>query len=172
MELVQIYSSTSSMIKNHRPWLNSSIQPKTLWMQKMQSLPRRGKEQSEWKRSSHVILNKALVQNRPGWERRMIETTRRQVHLQDEVCITRPWMFRLIKCLCRSRTTHPWSGQRRWREILICVIRTSIVASIEITGMTRTNAMTWSNRIRISSGRESWRSFLDEIIRMESWKGR
>ena len=29
IELVQIYSSISSMIKNHRPWLNLSIQPQS-----------------------------------------------------------------------------------------------------------------------------------------------
>ena len=171
MELVHIYLSTSSMNKNHRPWLNSSIQPKISWMQKMRSLPRRGREQSEWKRSSHIILNKALVQRMPRRERRRIETTGRQVRLQDEVSITRPWMFHLIKCWCRSRMTHPWSGQRRWR-VLISTIRTNIATSIEITGMTRMNAMIWSSRLRILLSKESWGIFLDEIIRMRSWKGR
>ena len=146
MELAQIYSSTNFMIKNHRPWLNSSIQPKAVWIQRMRSLPRRGREQSEWKRTSHVILNKALAQRRPGWERRKIKTTGRQVHLQKKASITRPWTFHLIKCLCRSKTIHPWSGQRTWKEIPTSIIRTSIVIFVEIIGMTRTNVMTWSSK--------------------------
>ena len=46
---------------------------------------RKGAEQT-----SHVILNKALAQRRLEWERRKIETIGRQVHLQEEVSITRP----------------------------------------------------------------------------------
>ena len=40
--------------------------------------------------SPHIILNKALVQRKPERERRRIETTGRQVRLQDEVSITHP----------------------------------------------------------------------------------
>ena len=34
MELAKIYSSTGSMIKNRRSWLNPSIQSKVSWMQR------------------------------------------------------------------------------------------------------------------------------------------
>ena len=96
------------------------------------NLPRHS-EQSPWPR-------------RPGREIRKIKTTGRQVHLQKKASITRPWTFHLIKCLCRSKTIHPWSGQRTWKEIPTSIIRTSIVIFVEIIGMTRTNVMTWSSK--------------------------
>ena len=46
----------------------------------MQSLPRRGRKQSEWKQTSYAILNKALVQRRPRHKRRRIEIVRRSQH--------------------------------------------------------------------------------------------
>ena len=146
MGLIPIYSSISSTSKSLKPLLNSSIQPKTSWMQKMQSLPRKGWKLSKWKQISPAILNRVLIQRRPGQEKRRIETTGRRVRLQERVSTTHPWMIHLIKYLCKSRMTSPWSGQKRWREIPISAIKTNIAASIEIMGMTQMSAMIWNSK--------------------------
>ena len=142
MELVLICSFTNSTIKTHKPWLNSSIQPNASWMERMQSLLRKGRELNEWKKISHAILNRVLVQRQPGQEKRKIKTIRRQVHLQQGASTIRPWTLHLNKCFCKSRMTRPWSVRKKWKEIPTSVIGTSIAASTKIMGMTRTNILT------------------------------
>ena len=174
MELVRIYSSTNCMTKSHWRWPSWYTQLKISWMLRMQLLPRKRRRLNERKLVMYTIQGKALVQRRPRWGRKEIKMARRQDHLRDDIPTTLPWILHLTKCWCKSKTTSPWNGQRRWKEIPTNRIKVITVASIEITDMTRMSVMTWSSKLKFSLSRENWKISLDRTRRTKGnhWKGK
>ena len=146
MELVQTCSFTSYKTKSLKRWLNWYIQPKVLWMQKTQLLPRRRKKVNDWRMVIYTIQSKVLIQRKPKYGRKGIVMERKQGLLQDDILTILSWILHLIKCQRRSKTIHPWSGSREWKEILVSKIKASTVVFIATKDITQTSAMTWSSR--------------------------
>ena len=141
-----VCSSTSYMTKSHRWWLSWYTWSKVSWMLRTWLLPRK-------RRRLKRVENGYVHHPKQGPHPKKAKTGEKRDRDGRKVGSSSgrysnytPLIPHLTKYWCRSKTTHPWNGQRRWKEILANRKKASTVISTEIMDMTRMSAMTWSNK--------------------------